>query len=66
VLDIADASGAPVVSGLPLLPGVDLLGQYGHLGIGGALIVMLDSGAGDAVTFNNLGTSAHLRFVVSA
>lgn len=65
VLDIADASGNPVVQGLPLVTGADLLGQYAYLGIGGALVVMLDNGAGDAVTFDNLGTSAHLRFVVS-
>ncbi|UGB47004.1 hypothetical protein LQ772_06850 [Frateuria edaphi] len=64
VLDLLDASGNPVVQGLPLVTGSDLLGQFGHLGIGGALVVMLDSGAGDAVTFDNLGTNAHLRFVV--
>lgn len=66
VLDFNDASGKPVIQGLPLVTGSDLLGQYRHLGIGGSLVVMLDSGAGDAVTFNNLGTSAHLRFVVEA
>ena len=65
-LDIADAAGNPVAQGLPLVTGADLLGQFAHLGIGGALVVMLDSGAGDAVTFENLGTSAHLRFVVDA
>lgn len=66
VLDMSDASGNPVIQGLPLVTGADLLGQHKHLGIGGALVVMLDSGAGDSVTFDNLGSSAHLRFVVIA
>jgi len=39
VLDIADASDNPLVSGIPLVTGVDLLAQYKHLGFQGRLWV---------------------------
>jgi hypothetical protein len=65
-LDIADASGNPLVQGIPLVTGADLLGQYEYLGIGGALIVMLDGDQTVEPTYVTLGQSAHLRFAVSA
>lgn len=41
VLDIADASDNPLVSGIPLVTGVDLLAQYKHLGFQGRLWVQV-------------------------
>ncbi len=38
-LDIGDASNNPIVCGIPLIPGVNLLAQYAYLGISGELIV---------------------------
>lgn len=62
-LDIADDSGNPLVQGLALVLGSNLLHQYQHLGIGGGLVVICDTGT-DAPTFDNLGQSTHLLFVV--
>jgi len=62
-LDIADASGNPLLSGIPLVTGVNLLGQYGYLAFGFELWVQTD--AADAPpTFTNLGTQSHLYCVV--
>lgn len=65
-LDIADATGAPMVQGIPLVTGANLLAQYAYLGIGGALIVSTDGDQSAVPTFENLGSGSHLRFVVSA
>jgi hypothetical protein len=64
LLDISDSQGNPIVQGLALVTGVDILGQFQYLGIGGALIVQ--SSGGDplaAPTFDNLGTTALLFFI---
>lgn len=62
-LDIADDAGNPLVQGLALVLGSNLLHQHQHLGIGGGLVVIFDTGT-DAPTFDNLGQSAHLLFIV--
>ncbi|WP_142850928.1 hypothetical protein [Telmatospirillum sp. J64-1] len=60
LLDLAEAEGATLAAGLPLLPGVDLLAGHAHLGVGGKLWCHspggLPPGPGD------LGTSAQLIF----
>lgn len=62
-LDIADASGNALLSGIPLVTGVDLLAQYGYLGFGFELWVQTDA-ADVPPTFTNLGTQSHLYCVV--
>lgn len=64
VLDIADASGNPLVQGIPLVTGCDLLKQYGYLGIGGGLWVLTDGDPDAVPTFQNLGLQSHLYFVI--
>lgn len=66
VLDMSDGQGSPVLQGIPLIAGTNLLGQFKHLGIGAGLLVMLDNGTDETVTYPGLGSSAHVRFVVSA
>lgn len=61
-LDILDSSNSPLVQGIPLVTGVDLLGQYGYLGIGGQLIVQTDNDTDMIPTFTNLGNTSHLYF----
>ena len=63
VLDIADQSGNPIVQGLALVTGCDLLGQYGYLALGGQLICMTDYQSDAIPTFNNLGSNSQLYFV---
>lgn len=60
VLDISTEGGEAILSGLPLLPGVDLLAQHAHLGIGGGLYVVTDV---DPPTYDSLGTYTKLYFL---
>jgi hypothetical protein len=60
VLDIADSQDNPIVSGIPLVTGADLLAQYEYLNFGGQLIVQSDSDPLSVPTFTNLGQTSHL------
>ena len=61
VMDIADAVGNPIVCGIALVTGADLLAQLSYLGIGGIMQVQSDGVNPDSVpTFSNLGQQAHL------
>ena len=64
-LDIADQNSEPILQGLKLLPGVDLLDPYGYLGFGFGLQVQTDHDTFAAPTFDNLGTTSHLYAVFS-
>lgn len=63
ILDIADSSGNPLIQGLSLVTGTDLLGQYGYLNIGGQLVVQTDHDPLAAPTADNLGINSHLFFI---
>lgn len=63
VLDIGDALNNPILTGVPLVTGADLLAQYEYLGIGGQLIVATSSVPDAVPTFTNLGGDANLYFV---
>ena len=66
VIDIADSQNNPMVGGIPLITGADLLEQYQYLGIDGVLIVG-DGGTPDATpTFTNLGSTCFLYFATQA
>jgi hypothetical protein len=65
VVDFADAAGVPILCGVPLVTGADLLAQYRYLEFGGALVVQSD-GFPDAVPgFTTLGTvpGGHLYWI---
>lgn len=62
VLDIATATGSPIISGIPMVTGADLLAQYSYLGISGSLSVFTDHDLNAVPTFENLGVSSHLVF----
>ncbi len=63
VLDIFDAASVPIVCGVPLVTGVNLLEQYPHLGFGGRMWVQTLSNPDAAPTFDNLGTESILFWV---
>lgn len=65
VLDISTDLGEPVVMGIPLITGADLLAQYAYLGIKGTLICQTDYVADAVPTFTNLGSEGHLYFITS-
>ncbi|KKL38621.1 bacteriophage protein [Burkholderia contaminans FFH2055] len=63
VLDIADDSENPIVTGIPLVTGVDLLGQYKHLGFEGRMWVQGAEDPDDTPTYADLGTGSRLFWV---
>ncbi|WP_065494709.1 hypothetical protein [Burkholderia sp. CCA53] len=63
VLDIADASDNPLVSGIPLVTGVDLLAQYKYLGFQGRLWVQGAENPDDVPTFEDLGIGSKVYWV---
>lgn len=65
MLDIADAEGNPIVQGIAIITGADLLEQYAYLGIGGQLIAQTDHNVDAVPTFDNLGDIGHLYFVTA-
>jgi len=65
MIDISDSSGNPIVTGIPLVTGQDLLAPYGYLNFGGQLIAQTDFKPGAVPTFKNLGTTGHLYWITS-
>jgi hypothetical protein len=63
-IDIADSGDVPILSGVPLVTGADLLEQFTYLGIGGQLVAQTDHDADAVPTFDNLGSTGHLYFVL--
>jgi hypothetical protein len=62
-IDIADANGAAILAGIPLVTGADLLAQYKHLNFGGRLWVQTLSDPDAVPTFDNLGSDGLLYWV---
>lgn len=60
VANIADFAGNPLVNGVPLVTGADLLAQFAYLGFEGALIVTKDDGDPTPPNWDNFGTIGHL------
>jgi uncharacterized protein DUF6983 len=65
VLDIADVSGNPILQGIQIVTGCDLLEQYGYLNFEGQLIAQTDHDPDAPPTQTNLGTTGHLYFVTT-
>lgn len=64
-IDISDSGDVPIVQGIPLVTGADLLAQYSYLGFQGRLVVYTDSDPDAVPTFTNLGEQSHLFFATS-
>lgn len=60
VLDISDQNNVPILQGIPLVTGSDLLEQYGYLNFGFQLICQTDHDLLAPPTYANLGTTGHL------
>jgi hypothetical protein len=63
-LDIATVTGTKMVSGIPLVAGIDLLQPYPQYQFGGQLIVVSDGDPTADPTVDNLGITSHLVFYV--
>jgi hypothetical protein len=66
ILDIADPSANPIVTGIPVVTGEDLLAPFAYLNFGGQLIVQTTNDTDAVPTLANLGSAGNLYFVVSA
>lgn len=65
MLDMADQVGMPIISGIPLVTGSNLLAQYAYLGIGQALVVQTSHDVDAVPTYDNLGAEAHVYAVAT-
>lgn len=64
-LDIADSNNNPILQGVPLVTGANLLAQYAYLGFVGALWVQTQDDPDAVPTFSNLGTDGQLYYVTN-
>lgn len=62
-LDIADVAGNPLIQGISLVTGSDLLSQFDYLGIGGKLFVQTDGAPNLMPDFSTFGKLSHLYFL---
>lgn len=65
VMDIADANNNPILSGVPIITGADLLAQYAYMNFGGQLRAQTDGDLTAVPTYTNLGSAGHLYFVTA-
>ena len=65
IMDIASQAGTPIIGGIPLITGADLLEQYEYLDLGGKLYAQTDTDALLPPTYDNLGSTGNLYFVTS-
>ena len=63
VLDIHDTQDMPLICGIPLVTGVDLLAPYASVGLDVILYVETDGDPDAVPTYENLGIGAHLYVV---
>lgn len=62
ILDIADNAQNPIVSGLPLITGANILAGLDYLGINGQLFVFTNGDSNSVPTLDNLGIDSNLYF----
>ncbi len=63
ILDIADQSDNPILQGIPLVTGTNLLAQYAYLGLNGALYCQTSTDPDAVPTFDNLGSDGLIYWV---
>lgn len=63
VIDFYDANQTLILSGVPLVTGVNLLEPYPDLNFSGKLFVQTDHDLTAVPTFDNLGITSHLYWV---
>lgn len=63
VVDLLDVDSVPILQGMSVITGADLLEQFAYLGLGGQLISQTDHDTDAVPTFENLGTSGRVFFL---
>ncbi|MBN3848619.1 hypothetical protein G3N58_17580 [Paraburkholderia sp. Ac-20342] len=64
-IDISDASGNAIVTGIPMVTGCNLLEQFDYLGFEFALVAQTDSSPDTVPTYDTLGTTSHLYAITA-
>lgn len=62
-IDVTDIDGAPLLRGLPLTAGEDVLQQVAYLGIAGEIRVQTDGDDLVEPTYANLGANGKVLFI---
>lgn len=62
--DLSSIDETPILAGVPVVAGADLLGQYKHLGIGGSMLAQSDFDPHEPPTLDNLGETGRVYFIV--
>lgn len=65
VMDIGDSNNNPIVQGIPLVTGANLLAKYGYLGFVGGIFVQTQDDPDAVPTFTNLGTDGEVYYVTN-
>lgn len=65
ILDIGDVNNVPILQGVPLVTGVNLLAKYQYLGFIGGLYVQTTTDPDAVPTFENLGTDGQVYYVTA-
>lgn len=63
VLDIADQYNAPMLQGVPIVTGCNLLEPYRYMGFNGGIMAITDSDPDAVPTYANLGSTGRVYFV---
>lgn len=63
VLDIMDSQQNPILSGIPMVTGCDLLEQYAYKNIGGAMIVQSTTDPDEVPDYASLGVTGFVFLV---
>ena len=62
ILDISDTQGNPIIMGIPLVTGADLLAQYAYLNIPGKLWIATKGDPSTPPTYTTLGVTSLLIY----
>lgn len=65
ILDIGDENNVPILQGIPLVTGVNLLAKYPYLGFVGGLFVQTTTDPNAVPTFTNIGIDGQLYYVTA-
>ena len=64
-VDVLDGvTSEPVILAIPLITGIDLLKQYSYLALGGSIIAYTDGNSDAPPTYEDLGISSNVYFLV--
>lgn len=63
ILNISNNKGIQILSGIPLVPNVDLLGQFRHMGFVGKLVAVSLENKSASPGYWDIGSSSKLLYI---